>query len=59
MNLKLAKLFIGLVSVFWSLFLSYKILEHISASELMWFVYWTFIPVCILMGILHALVEDK
>ena len=59
MNLKGAKLVIGLFSAFWSLFLTFKILEHISATELMWFVYWIAIPIAIVMGILNACVEDK
>lgn len=58
MNLKGIKLVVGLVSVFWSMFLTYNILVHIKATELMWFVYWTLIPVAVGLGILQALVED-
>ena len=38
---------IGLISVVWGLFLTYKILIHIQATELMWFVYWTYVPIII------------
>lgn len=58
MHLKAFKMVIGLVAVCWSLFLTFKILEHIKATELMWFVYYTFIPISIILGILQALVED-
>lgn len=58
MNLKGMKLFVGLVGVGWSFFLTFKILGHINATELMWFVFWILIPVSVFMGILHALVED-
>ena len=58
MNLKGIKLVVGLVSAFWSLFLTYKIIEFIWASELIWFLFWMCVPISIIMGILHALVED-
>jgi len=58
MKLKAIKLVVGLMSLTWSMFLTFKILEHIKATELMWFVFWTMIPIAFLLGVLHALVED-
>ena len=58
MNLKGIKLVVGLFAAGWSLFLTYKILEHINATELMWFLFWIIIPLSLALGILHALVED-
>jgi len=58
MHLKAIKLVFGLVASAWSLFLTYKILEHIHATDLMWFVYWIAIPLAIVLGILQALIED-
>jgi len=49
---------LGLISVGYGLFLTYKILVHIIATELMWFVFWTYVPVVFLVAIIIKLVED-
>ena len=46
-----------LVYLPFSLFLTYKILETIHASELMWFLYWMLIPFAIVCAILSKLAE--
>ena len=40
-------------------YLLYKILESVGASELMWFLFWIYIPVNILVNLIARLVEDK
>ena len=50
---------IGLMSVVYGLFLTYKVLVHIEATELMWFVFWTYVPVVIISAILMKVVENE
>ena len=57
MKLKGIKLVVGLFSVAWSLFLSYKILEFIDATELMWFLFWTNIPMIVVVNIVGRMME--
>lgn len=38
--------------------LLYKILEAVNASELMWFMYWIYLPVSVLAGIISKLTEE-
>ena len=49
---------VGLISVVYGLFLTYKILTHIQATELMWFIYWTYVPVIVFTMILMEFVKD-
>lgn len=51
----LLALFIGMPIWF---YLLYKILESVNASELMWFLYWIYIPASILVGVVAKLVGD-
>ncbi len=39
-------------------FLLYRILEAVNASELMWFLYWAYLPASILSNVLVKLAED-
>ena len=57
-NLKGAKLVVSSVSVAWGLFFSYKLLELVHATELLWFMYWGTIPLAVILAILQSLVED-
>lgn len=41
---------------FWLL---YQILERVNASELMWFLYWVYLPVALLASTLIKAAEDK
>lgn len=40
-------------------YLLYSILQRVDASELMWFLYWAYIPVALLVGIINKIVEQK
>lgn len=40
-------------------YLLYKILEAVSASELMWFLFWTYVPATALVTALTRLAEDR
>ena len=57
MKVKLASLIIGLlyIPIIW--FLYYKILEHIKATEVMWFLYWMCLPMAFIIAILSKLAE--
>ena len=57
-SLTILAAFIGLISTCWSLFLTYKILVHIQASELMWFVFILYIPITIIAIILLEIVNS-
>jgi len=39
-------------------FLLYRILEAINASELTWFLYWVYVPVGIIVGVLSKVAEE-
>ena len=41
----------------WYLLL-FKILQAIGASELMWFLYWVYLPVGLLLAIVNAIVSS-
>jgi membrane protein DedA with SNARE-associated domain len=38
-------------------YLLYKVLSAVNATELMWFLFWVYIPVGILARIIYAIVE--
>lgn len=57
MKIKIASLLIYLVTLPFPLLLTYKILETIHATELMWFLYWLLIPLGIVAAILTKLAE--
>ena len=40
-------------------YLLYKILEAVNASELMWFLYWVYVPTAIILGIIAKLSDDE
>lgn len=37
--------------------LLYQVLTRVQASELMWFLYWVYVPVALLAGALQRIVE--
>ena len=39
-------------------FLLYRVLDAVNASELMWFLYWIYVPATILVNSLTKLAED-
>ncbi|MCK5293889.1 MAG: hypothetical protein KAJ49_04505 [Arcobacteraceae bacterium] len=40
-------------------YLMYKILQYIEASELMWFLFWIYLPVTIIITIISKIGEEK
>ena len=52
----------GLLALFVTLpiwfFLLHRILEAVNANELMWFLYWAYVPASILVNILAKLAKD-
>ena len=57
-TLKSALLVAMLLSTVWGLYLTYKILELIQATELIWFLFWASIPIAFVLAVLRSLVED-
>ena len=55
---KLVVLVTGVVSISWSLMLTFQILQLINATELMWFLFWTNIPMVISVSLLGKLLEE-
>lgn len=58
MKVIIAILAIFIVAPIWY-YLLYKILVAVNASELMWFLYWIYMPVGILVKTLQNLTEEK
>ena len=54
---KIVVIVTGLISMSWSLMLSYQILQLVSATELMWFLFWTNIPMVTVVNILGRMAE--
>lgn len=54
---------VGILSVFIALpiwfFLLYRILDAVNATELMWFLYWIYVPASIVLGVVAKLAEGK
>lgn len=40
-------------------YLLYKMLEAVNASELMWFLFWAYIPVSLITSILLKITNDE
>jgi len=60
--LKIIGFLISLMSYGLSLYLTYRILEHVKATEGMWIIYWVNIPLFIFVIIINAIigaVEEK
>lgn len=57
------KVAIGIITLFITLpiwfYLLYKILVMVGATELMWFLYWIYIPVILLTAIINKLIEKE
>ena len=39
-------------------FLLYRILQAVNASELMWFLYWIYLPASVVVGLIGKLVDE-
>jgi len=59
---KTMKVIAGLLALFVTLpiwfYLLYRILDLVMASELMWFLYWVYVPVGIFVQLLVKFAED-
>lgn len=57
------KVIAGILALFVTLpiwfFLFYKILEAVNASELMWFLFWIYVPVSIIISVISKIAEDN
>ena len=53
----LVYIFLGIVSLAFSLYLSYLILTKIETTDLMWFLYWLTVPLSFVIGILGGIVK--
>lgn len=40
-------------------YLLYKILEAVNASELMWFLYWVYLPFSFIASVVYKIYDDK
>ena len=41
------------------LYLVYKILLLVEATELMWFLYWIYVPAVVLVSVLNIILDEK
>ena len=57
LGLKIVSFFISTMSLGLSLYLTYRILGHIKATEGMWIIYWINIPLLILAIVINAIAE--
>lgn len=61
MSMKISKFisaFLWLFIPIWY-YLTYKILESINANELMWFLYWAYVPVGIICGVILNISDES
>ena len=59
--MKATKAIVAVLSVFivmpiWY-YLLYKVLQSVNATDVMWLLYWVYVPVAIIVSILQKLVE--
>ena len=57
MKIKVAALLLALFTAPLSLYLQYRILEHIKATEGMWIIFWLLIPLTLLFQVLSRIAE--
>jgi membrane protein DedA with SNARE-associated domain len=59
--MKIATIISGLLAIFISVpiwfYLVYKILQAVNATELMWFLYWIYVPVVLSVYIISTIVR--
>jgi len=58
---KALKAFVAVGVLFISLplwfYLLYKVLQAVNATDLMWFLFWVYVPFTIVLGIMQKLIE--
>jgi len=56
------KIIAGILSVFLTIpifvYLFYKIMVLVGASELMWFLFWIYVPIVLIVATLKTLVDE-
>jgi len=57
MKIKIASMIISLLYLPVYYYFLYKILEHINASEILWFLFWFLLPFAFVITILSKLAE--
>lgn len=61
--MNIAKAITGFISLLVTLpiwyYLMYKILDSVNASELMWFLFWIYVPTSVLASVIAKLGSDK
>lgn len=58
-KLRVIGVIVSLLYLPWSLYLTYLVLTHIGATELMWFLFWLMIPMAIFVGLLGKIISDE
>ena len=56
---KLAKFAVAAFDMPLSLYFTYRLLQHVYAPEILWFIFWLRIPLLVVFMLLEALVEDE
>ncbi len=55
---KIASAILSGIYVCFMLFLWFKVLEFIQATELIWFIYWMIVPFTIIVVVIQKLIDD-
>ena len=58
MSLKIAAYVIGILAAIWGLFIQYLILTIINTTDLIWFLFWTYVPMVIVFTLLRESLRD-
>jgi len=56
---KIISAIVGLLAIPISLYLTYWILSQLNPDRLIWFLYWTWVPMVIFVSLIQKLVEDE
>jgi len=56
---KIILIILGLIHLSFYMYLWYKVLQHINATELMWFLYILLIPLSIVITVLGELIKSE
>jgi len=59
MKLKIIALLFHMMYLPFSLFYSYKLLEYVGGTELMWFLWWLLVPMAVVSGILSYVADHE
>ena len=60
--MKKIKILTGVCMIFLTLpmwyWLFYQILERVEATELMWFIYWAYVPIALFLAVVKAVLDS-